>query len=338
MTVEPVTDRVELPGEPTIPGLRARHLRDASDYDRVAELMSAAHAFDGIPWLPTGENLRVEYEGRDGVDPGRDLVLVELGDRLVAMSAVERTVRDGIATYGVSGWVHPEHRRRRLGASLLAWNLRRAEERAASEPPAVPVAAQGFGDEGEVGHHALLAGTGFEPVRHFFLMHRPRLEDVPPAPLPDGLEIRPVTPEQHRTIFDAESEALLDHWGSHEWGDDEFRTTFAKSELDTALWVVAWDGNQVAGVVETWVGREENEKLGVQRGWLEKISVRRPWRRRGVGRAIVAAALVRLRESGIGDAMLGVDSENVSGALGLYESLGFAARQRATAYRRPLTR
>ena len=145
-----------------------------------------------------------------------------------------------------------------------------------------------------------------------------------------------MTPDQHRTIFDAESEAFLDHWGSHVWGDDLFRSTFAKSELDTSLWVVAWEGDQVAGVVENWIWPEENRKLGLHRGWLERISVRRPWRRRGLARAITAASIVRLREAGLDDAMLGVDSENPNGALGLYTGLGFAIYRRSSAYQRAL--
>ena len=101
-----------------------------------------------------------------------------------------------------------------------------------------------------------------------------------------------------------------------------------------ALWVVAWDGDEVAGVVQTWIWPEENERLGVKRGWLEHISVRRPWRRRGLGRALTAESLRRLRDAGMDDAMLGVDSENPTGALGLYEGLGFErplARRRVPA-------
>ena len=169
-------------------------------------------------------------------------------------------------------------------------------------------------------------------------MRVPSLEDVPEAPLPDGLEVRPVTPEQHRTIFDAEAEAFRDHWGHREQGDDLFRTMYAKKELDTSLWVVAWDGDEIAGVVQTWIWPEENERLGVKRGWLERISVRRPWRRRGLGRAITAAAMRRLHDAGMEDAMLGVDSENPTGALGLYEGLGFKVHSSAAAYRLPLER
>jgi mycothiol synthase len=102
------------------------------------------------------------------------------------------------------------------------------------------------------------------------------------------------------------------------------------------LWVVAWDGDLVAGVVQNWIWTAENASLGVARGWLEHISVRRPWRRRGLARAITATALRRLRDAGMDDAMLGVDSENANGALGLYEGLGFAIHSRSSAYRRPL--
>src|SRR5689334_20893504 len=86
--------------------------------------------------------------------------------------------------------------------------------------------------------------------------------------------------------------------------------TFAKSQLDTDLWVVAWDGDQVAGVVQNWIWPEENETLGVKRGWLEHVSVRRPWRRRGLGRAITKLSLERFREAGMTDAMLGMDTQN----------------------------
>jgi mycothiol synthase len=304
----------------------------------MAELQGAANTFDEIPWLPTAENLQVEFDDAEGLDPAHDVTLVEVDGRVVGSSGVWRTVRDGVANYDVFGNVHPDYRRRGLGTSLLAWNRGRAAERAQSEPAGMATVASGFADEHEAGHRALLEGAGFKVVRHFFLMHRTNLEDVPDAPMPEGLELRAVTPDQHRAIFDAENEAFRDHWGSHEWGEDRYRATFAKSELDTGLWVVAWDGDRIAGVVENWIWPEENGKLGVKRGWLERISVRRPWRRRGLGRAITAASLVALREAGMTDAMLGVDSENPNGALGLYEGLGFEVHRRSAAYEAPITR
>lgn len=116
----------------------------------------------------------------------------------------------------------------------------------------------------------------------------------------------------------------------------DFVSLFSRARLDTDLWVVAWDGDEVAGVLQNWILPEENRTLGIARGWLEHISVRRGWRRRGLGRAITAEELRRLRAAGMIDAALGVDADNPTGALGLYEGLGFEVDQRSTAYWRPL--
>src|SRR4029079_19075655 len=110
--------------------------------------------------------------------------------------------------------------------------------------------------------------------------------------------------------------------------------TFDRKELDTSLWVVGWDGDQVAGVVENWIWPEENASLGVQRGWLERVSVGRSWRRRGLGRALTAHSLVRLREAGLKEALLGVDSASPMCARPLYQGVGFEVHRRELAYRR----
>jgi mycothiol synthase len=327
---------VDLDGAPPIPGLRVRFFTDATDYGPLSALTIAANAFDEIPWLPTPAALQVEMEAMDGAIPVDDIVLVEVDDELVAAAGVERAVRDDVPTYEVWGAVHPAFRRRGLGTALMRWTLDRARVRASREDPLTHVDLGSFAEDTETGHRALLAANGFETVRHFFLMRRDGLDDIPDVPLPDGIEIRPVTADQYRTIFDAENEAFRDHWGHREPGEGAYAATYGRPELDTDLWVVAWDGDQVAGVVQNWIFSEENAQLGVERGWLEHISVRRPWRRRGLARAITAASLVKMRDARLVEGMLGVDSENPNGALGLYEGLGFVVRSRAAAYRRTL--
>jgi mycothiol synthase len=232
--------------------------------------------------------------------------------------------------------VLPSYRRHGLGTALLGWCLARIRQRAAVEGPGLPIVVQDDAEEQEAGHRALLARNGFTPVRRFFLMRRPSLDDVPDVPVPEGLEVRPVTVDQRRQILEAEFEAFEDHWGSRERSEEQFKVTLSRAELDTDLWVVAWDGDQVAGVVENWIWPDENAELGVKRGWLERVSIRRPWRRRGLARALTSRSLVRLREAGMEEGMLGVDSENANGALGLYEGLGFEVHSRSAAYRRTL--
>ena len=326
----------ELPTVPRLPGVVVRPFRDATDFERIATVIRESNRADEIPWLPTVDNLRTELENRDSIDPTRDMILAELGDQPIGMTGVERVVRDGSPVYEMWSSLLPAFRRQGLGTALLAWCFARIRQRAAVEDPGLPIVVQTDAEEQETGHRALLAGAGFRPVRHFFLMRRPTLDDVPDVPLPDGLDVRAVTEEQRRPILEAEFEAFQDHWGSRERSEEHFTMTLSRAELDTDLWVVAWDGDQIAGAVENWIWPDENAELGVKRGWLERISVRRPWRRRGLARALTARSLVRLRDAGMEDAMLGVDSENANGALGLYEGLGFEIHSRSAAYRRTL--
>jgi mycothiol synthase len=331
-TIEPIP----MPVGATIPGVTYRLFRDPSDYASLADLATSTNTHDGIPWVPTARQLETEIGTKSSIDPTRDILFAEVDGRVVAATEVDRVVRDGAPQYEMEGFVLPDLRRRGLGRALLGWSLERIRQRAAIEDPGVNVTVAAGSEDQETGHRALLAGAGFEPVRHFFLMRRPSLDDVPDAPLPPGLEVRPVLPDQRRSIIEAEFEAFRDHWGRREVTEDRIQTTLNMAELDTNLWVVAWDGDQIAGVVENWIWAEENETLGVKRGWLERISVRRPWRRRGLARALTAMSLVRLREAGMTEGMLGVDSENPNGALGLYEGLGFEVHSRAAAYHRAL--
>ena len=74
----------------------------------------------------------------------------------------------------------------------------------------------------------------------------------------------------------------------------------------------------------------------MQRGWLDRVSVRRRWHGRGLAEALCASSFAVLREWGMTEAWLGVDAANSSGALGLYEGLGFTVPHRWWVYGRPL--
>ena len=168
------------------------------------------------------------------------------------------------------------------------------------------------------------------------MMVRPLSEPIPEAPLPDGLEVRPVVESDHRRIWDADIEAFRDHWEAAVRTEEDYLGWFATPEIDTSMWRVAWAGDEVAGSVMTFIFPEENARLGVKRGWLEHISVRRPWRKHGLAGALIAQSLHVLRDRGMDEAALGVDAENVSGALRLYERFGFRRYRMGISYRKPL--
>lgn len=331
-----LTQTLLLQEAPSIDGLQFRRPRsDDAEYAEMAALIERCSLADGVPWLPTAAHLREEMEGSGGVVPADDAVLAYIGDELVAESGVERVIRDETPTFEFWGHVHPEWRRRGIGTALARENLRRAQERVALEPAGQATVLAGYAEETEAGHHAILRALDFQPARWFFLMRRPLGDPIPDAPLPDGLELRPMTPDLHRVVFDAEAEAFRDHWASREPTDEDFAMLYGREEFDPSLWVVAWDGDEVAGVSQGWIWGNENRTLGVDRGWLEHISVRRPWRRRGVGRALTAEGLRRFAAAGMTEAMLGVDADSPTGALDLYEGLGFSVHTRSMAYRRP---
>jgi mycothiol synthase len=304
----------------------------------MAAVVEANNKTDGIPYIPSASNLREELTTSTGLDITRDVLMAEVDGVLVGNAGVERTTRSGIVVYELWGHVDPAWRRRGIGGALLDQNLRRAAERAATEPVDQRVEVGAHVEDSEVGHRAILERRGFQAIRWFFLMRRPHLQELPPTELPDGLALRPVTPDQHRAIWDADNEAFQDHWQAREPREEDFPALFAKEDLDTGLWTVAWDGDEVAGSVQSWIWTSENEALGVRRGWLEHVSVRRPWRRRGLAQALIAEALRKLAAAGMDEAMLGVDAENPTGALGLYEGLGFEVHGRSLLYRRPIDR
>ena len=154
--------------------------------------------------------------------------------------------------------------------------------------------------------------------------------------MPDGIEVRPVTAEHARQLWQADSDAFRDHWGGWDQSEASFLRWTESSEFQPARMIVAWDGDEIAGAVLNAVYPEENAELGLQRGWLDSVFTRRAWRRRGLARALIVRSLHLLRDEGLAQAVLGVDADNPLGAFGLYESAGFSTSDRFSAWRKPI--
>ena len=119
-----------------------------------------------------------------------------------------------------------------------------------------------------------------------------------------------------RQIWRADVEAFKDHWGGFDDSDEHLKSWIESPSFDPTMWVIAWDGDEVAGGVVNGIHPEENAALGVQRGWLHSVFTRRPWRKRGLANALIARSLVLIKERGMDFGVLGVDADNPTGALG----------------------
>lgn len=327
---------VELPGAPAIPGLRLRRLQRPADDAAIAGLINASMAADGIPHRLSAAQIGTWLDHPSRLDPAEDLLLAEVDGSLVAHAeAGWEQDNDGGRNYATWGQVHPAWRRRGLGAALLHWVEARQRTVAASHPAGVERRLESWADEAETGRIALLEANGYQVARYDFEMERPTLDDLPDFTLPDGVDVRPAQEADLRRIWELEVEVFRDHWGAVDDTENGFERMRADPVRDISLWVVAWHGDEIVGQVLNRINAQANAELGLRRGWVNSVGVRRAWRRKGIGQALVAASLHVLRDAGMTSAGLGVDAENPHGALGIYEAVGFRVARRERVYRKP---
>jgi ribosomal protein S18 acetylase RimI-like enzyme len=321
-----------------IPRLQIRAYRGTEDLPGMREVYLAAHRADGLDDAPSMEQFDLNYSTLVNCEPTTDVLIAEVDGRQVAYGRVFWTDQvDGGRSYETFGFVHPDWRRRGIGTELLRRNEARLREIAAGHEGISPQWLSSEGADTDEGNRVLLTTAGYRPVRYFYDMVQPSLATVPSLGLPAGLEARPVSHDQFRQIWEALAEAFRDHWGEPEWTDADWRRFEANPDhADPSLWRIAWDRDEVAGGVVTTVPAEENAEHGRARVYVAMVAIRRPWRRRGLARALLAESMIAARDAGFTSASLGVDADSPTGALSLYESLGFVTDRTFTAYRKPL--
>ena len=314
------------------------HLRPyagEADVPHFVRIANEAMAADEVSEHLTLEQVTTEMRPSEKSDPATDLVVAEVNGSMVGFAKVEWIdTNDGLREYRSWGEVDPAWRRRGVGTVLFARARQRIAEVAAGHDTPLPRVAGAWCSDRDRGADVLYRSAGYAPARWFFHMNRDLAQPIADMPLPEGLEVRPITMDDARRLFDADIEAFRDHWGGVDGSDEQFNKWVGESTFDPALFVVAFDGDEIAGASVNTIYPEANATLGVNRGWLDSVFVRRPWRRRGLARALVSRSLVMLREQGMAEGILGVDADNENGALAVYTDNGFVTTEKFTAYRR----
>ena len=199
--------------------------------------------------------------------PLLDMRIAVRGDRIVGAVRHSWRERETAISHRLEIWVHPTERRQGLGRRLLEWGEARARESTTDGtggPTDRPLTFSGNTSREIPAGVAFAEAMGYKPIRYHFEMRRPLDAPIPDVPLPDGLEVRPVLPEHHRAIWNADEEAFRDHWDHAVSTEDDFTKFFADPDIDTSLWQVAWDGDEVAGLVINGIYPYENERSGVE--------------------------------------------------------------------------
>lgn len=345
-----IDSTIAVPEALSTPGLSFRRFRGESDYAPMADVFTRSWAGDGLSHVLTPEEAARHYSSVKNGDPYRDFLMVEIAldsqsqPQLVGYGRAdweEESSTDGSGTKRVHRfklYLVPEWRGVGIERAMLLYYERHLGKIAASYDFAGGRYLQTFVSDRHVAMVETLEGEGYEAMRYEYEMVRPDLESIPDLPLPEGIEVRPVRPEHLRTIWEAEVEAFGDDWDHSEPVEGDYERWLNYPNFQPHLWQVAWDSqsNQVAGMIRNYISEEENQRYGRQQGYTEWISVRRPWRRRGLARALLARSLKMHKDLGMTQARLSVDSQNETGALQLYESMGFRVIVRTPTYRKQL--
>lgn len=321
--------------------LTVRNYCGEADIARVSTLYNACSRVDGPELAFTVADTRRLLTAPNTLPYENVFIFEDAGD-VVAYGRVELGEGPDESLFWVRGAVHPDWRRQGIGSRLLDTLEERANQRL-DEAASDTVYAETWTYLQHEDRQALFALKGYEPIRYGFEMERPLRKDgvpldLPPAEYPAGIVVRtlaerPDTPATYAAI----EEAFRDHWGHTESTFEEFEHWLANDPNDRPdWWLVAWDdqADEVAGVCMNEVNPNQNERKGRLDGWVDILAVRRPYRRQGLGRALLVDGLAILQEAGMDWALLGVDAENLTGALRLYESAGFETVKRSGTYRK----
>lgn len=286
-----------------------------SDLEAVTTLIRAVLTADGDA-ISAVSSAELEREWKsEGFTLEADSWVAATDDGRV-VGCEEFNHRHAHAYFNGDGYVHPEFRGLGIGTALL----RKVEERARVEmqlaEPDLRVYIRNGMSGADKSAREIHESEGYKLIRYHWMMEI-NLTEAPNVPsFPAGIELRPFERETHAyLVFQAEDEAFRDHWGHVPGHFENWQLRkLGREEFDPALWHIAWDGNQIAGYAQT---RYRN---GV--GWIGNLGVRRPWRKRGLGEALLLHSFHEFYKRGTTRIGLGVDASNPTGATRLYQKVG----------------
>jgi mycothiol synthase len=285
-----------------------------ADAPAVTELIAAMDThFVGAPEL-TEEDLQDEW---NDLELDRDAWLFELDGELAGYAALHT----GAHTFA-DGYVHPRYFGRGVGTRIV--ELTEAEARS-RKMQTIRNAVLAADEQARV----LLDSRGYRPLRHFYRMAIELEGRPPPAEWPAGLRAEPVDYEHEAESFHATlDEAFAEEFGHEPERGVDWRARREGRSFDPTLWFVVKEGDEVAAALLC------QERFGS--GWIASIGVRKPWRRRGLGFALLLHGFGQLYARGQHRIALGVDAENPTGATRLYERAGMHQAFEAVVYEKRL--
>jgi GNAT superfamily N-acetyltransferase len=313
------------------PGFSIRAPR-VEDADAVAGLINArAMAVSGKSAVSVSDILMYWNDPERNIDDEDWLVTAPDGQIIAFMELYEYAP---YTVFEVDLQVHPDYDEVGIQPYLLDLIEQRARRELHRAPDGERVALHTFASASDTTSQRHLEGAGFTHIRDHLRMLI-NLADRPTPSLPNGITIRPMVRNQdERVVWEAVEAAWVDHWGYAPQPFEEFCYFHIESHptFDPGLWHLAFDGDQLAGVALC-----RNERAGFENtGWVSVLAVRREYRGRGIGQALLLHAFDDFARRGHSHVGLGVDASSLTGADRLYRRVGMHEDSRERTYEKVL--
>lgn len=309
---------------PVLPaGLAVRALT-ADDVADAAALLAVTETVDDTGEHWSAEDL-AEWWVNDLVDLSRDGLAVRASDGTLVAWATVLALPDFRDAFRIEleARVALPWRGRGVGRALLGWQLARGREVHAERHPDVPAVLAVEAPTAMTSLESLLRRAGLAPARWYRSMERP-LDQPPGEPDVAGIVLVPFAWERDEEVRLAHNASFIEHHGSAERDVTTWRTLFTgQRAFRPDLSALALEDGAVVGYALGYVHQADSAANGFDTVHLGQIGVLPAARGRGVASAVIARVLRAAAAAGCRRAGLDVDSANSTGAVGLYEGLGF---------------
>jgi mycothiol synthase len=302
---------------------------EAADAPALAELMNLIEEHAGGRPCYLADELQ-ELISALVRDPARDSsMLFGPGGELVAAGFTTTPPAGGHRIY-LTGGVHPRWRGRGIGRAVLGRHLARAMEIHDELAPDAAWTAESRTPLGGEDAARLYRRFGMTPLRYWFEMAAPTAGAAALA-VPPGVRVAAYSAEHEVALYSTHMEAFADNWGHQQrdlasWVALTVRSTRFLPELSR----LAFEGGELIGYVLTYRHPEPD------RVYVGHVGVRRPWRKRGLAGAMLADVLAAAGRAGYKQVALDVDADSPTGAVGVYERVGFAVELSSVSYSIPI--
>lgn len=283
-----------------------------TDLEDVVRVLEAADRALGLPPEPIREELTWTWH-LPTTNLEHDTRILRDADAVIAYGEAISKHPDEGGPLDLSVRVHPDYRGAGIGTWLMAWGERLASERGSE-------GVRAFAADRDASAHDLLRSRGYVHVRSAFTMRKDLEADEDPGTPPAGVRIRRYEDADERALFEVDQASFAEHWAFRPMSFENFNEELHGEYWDPSLVFLAEAGEEPVGCVVPF--------LFETCGYVGILGVLKEWRGRGIGKALLRRSFAELAGRGMREARLSVDTQNVHGAVALYESLGMSVYRR----------